>query len=56
MLLNFVIVILGSLAFGLLSAGLACFLSRKFRFMRGDNGITETWFLFGVGFVTYITT
>lgn len=55
-MLTFLIVILGSIAFGLLSAAVACFASKKFRFMKVDGGITETWFLFGLGFITYIVT
>jgi NhaP-type Na+/H+ or K+/H+ antiporter len=39
-----------------LSSFLAIYLSKKMRFMTKDRGVTETGFLFLVGFFTYIYT
>jgi len=40
MLLNFIVVILGSLAAGVISAGLTTFLCKKLRFITQDKGVT----------------
>lgn len=55
-LFNFIKLVLGSVAAGVLSGTAACYLSKKLRFMTRDNGVTETGFLFFVGFLTYIYT
>jgi NhaP-type Na+/H+ or K+/H+ antiporter len=55
-LLNFIILILGSVAAGVVSSFIAIFLSKKLRFMTKDRGVTETGFLFLIGFFTYIYT
>lgn len=56
MLLNFLMVIAGSVAAGLVSAFIATYLSKKMRFMAEDKGVSETGFLFLIGFFTYIYT
>lgn len=56
MLLNFIVLILGSVACGTVSALVATFLSKKMRFITRDKGVTETGFLFLIGFFTYIYT
>ena len=55
-LLKFVILVLGSVASGLITALFATFLTKKLRFITHDNGVTETGFLFLVGFFQYIIT
>lgn len=55
-ILNFMIVILGSVATGVVSAFLTTFICKKLRFMTQDKGVTETTFLFFFGFFTYIYT
>lgn len=56
MLGNFLELIAGSAAFGIASALLATYLSKKMRFLTRDGGVSETGFLFLVGFFTYIST
>ena len=56
MLLNFIILILGSIAAALISAFIAIFLFKKMRFLANDRGVSETGFLFLIGFLTYIYT
>jgi NhaP-type Na+/H+ or K+/H+ antiporter len=43
-------------AAGVVSSVFAIFLSKKLRFMTKDRGVTETGFLFLIGFFTYIYT
>ncbi len=56
MLGNFLEVIAGSVAAGFLSAFIVTYLSKKMRFMTLDKGVSETGFLFLIGFFTYIYT
>jgi hypothetical protein len=56
MLLNFLILVLGSVAAGALSGFLTTYLSKKMRFLAKDKGVSETGFLFLMGFFTYILT
>lgn len=55
-LLNFIVLVLGSVVAGAVSSVFAIYLSKKMRFMSKDKGVTETGFLFIIGFITYIFT
>ena len=55
-LLNFIVLIAGSVFSGALSAFIATFLTKKLRFITHDDGVTETGFLFLIGFLQYILT
>lgn len=55
-LLNFLVLVLGSVVAGAVSSVFAIYLSKKMRFMSKDKGVTETGFLFIIGFITYIFT
>jgi len=56
MLLNFLILVLGSVALGTVCAFITTFLNKKMRFLTKDKGVSETGFLFFMGFFTYILT
>lgn len=56
MLLSFLILVLGSIAVGAISAFLTTYLNKKMRFLTKDKGVSETGFLFLMGFFTYILT
>ena len=56
MLLNFIVLILGSVAIALASSFVTIYLSKKLRFLTEDRGVSETGFLFLIGFFTYIGT
>ena len=56
MLLNFLILVLGSAAAGTVSAFVTTFLNKKMRFLGKDKGVSETGYLFLMGFFTYILT
>ena len=55
-LFNFIVLILGSVAVALVSSFLTVYLSKKLRFLTEDKGVSETGFLFLMGFFTYIGT
>lgn len=56
MILNFCVLIIGSVAFGTVMALGTTYLFKKFRFLLRDKGVTETTVLFLIGFTTYILT
>jgi NhaP-type Na+/H+ or K+/H+ antiporter len=48
--------VIGSVAAGLIGAFASTYLSKKMRFLSLDKGVSETGFLFLIGFFTYIAT
>lgn len=53
-ILNFLMLIVGSFVLGTISACLTTFLFKKFRFLLNDKGVSETTVLFLLGFTTYV--
>ena len=54
LLLNFVILVLGSVAIALVCGFVTVYASKKMMFLTRDKGVSETGFLFLFGFLTYI--
>lgn len=53
---NFILLILGSLAFGIVAGMLTTYMIKKFRFLQHDKGVSETTVLFLIGYAVYILT
>lgn len=53
-ILNFLILIIGSFVLGAISACLTTYMFKKFRFLLNDKGVSETTVLFLLGFATYV--